>query len=363
MGKHVAIKCTYNNGGEGANVGFHGTCSENIIKSNIESGRVWCNQKECECKEFYDNGFKGNRPIDPCYESVLFRDWRCGAGIYQTGKRAGTPIRLSNVEKGKIAILTTRFPGDSEIDRKIIGFFKIGDVINEPGKETILVADKDFRIRLPLEEAKELFFWDYYATKGGAFWGSGLVRYLDDNKVARILLDLKETLRDEKSKAIVSNLLGQDFQGILPSPASGPRAKRSGSRAKRIALIRKYGYGGEGADHRKLKEWIAKNPCEIGITDLQKAEVEYEFPSGDTADILFRLSGNRDAVVEIKTSDPFPGCYQALKYRILRCAELGLNLNSPNVRAILVAWEIPKEIKKFCEKYGIQYVEKKIKKA
>ena len=336
MTQNVALKCTYNNGTEGVYVGFNGTCSENVIKLNIDSGRVWCSQKDCDCKKYYDRGFRGAEPIHPCYESVLFRDWRYGAGWYHTGKRAGTPIHMNKVGKGKIAILTTRFPDDREIDRKIIGFFKISDVINEPDKETILVAESKFRLRLPLEEAKELFFWDYYRTKRKVLWGSGLVRYLDNDIAARILLDLKETLRDENSKAIVSKLLKQDFQEVLPSPASGPRIKKSGSRSKRVAMFRKYGAGGEGTEHKKLKEWVAENPHEIGLTGIQRIEVEYGFPSGDVVDILFRLSKERDIVVEIETSDPLPGCYQALKYRVLRCAERCIDVKSPYVEAILV---------------------------
>jgi hypothetical protein len=50
MNKNVAIKLTYNNGDEGDFVGFVGTCSEDIIKYNIDAGRVWCSNKSCQCK-------------------------------------------------------------------------------------------------------------------------------------------------------------------------------------------------------------------------------------------------------------------------------------------------------------------------
>jgi hypothetical protein len=226
MKRHVAIKCTYNNGDEGAFVGFEETCSQDIIEWNIESGRVWCSQKDCDCRKYYDGGFKGNRPIDPCYESVLFRDWQYGAGWYHTGSRAGTPIHLSSVDNGKTAILTTRFPGDDEIDRRIIGFFKIGEVKDEPGKETMLVGDRSFALRLPMEESKKIFFWDYYATRGGAFWGTGLVRYLDDNQIVQILHDLKRTIRDENARKMIEDLLGKDFSKVALQPASGSRVKK-----------------------------------------------------------------------------------------------------------------------------------------
>ena len=359
MNQHVAIKCTYNNGNEGAFVGFNGTCSENIIKLNIDSGRVWCSRKECDCRKYYDRGFRGHKPTNPCYESMHFRYWKYGAGWYHTGKRAETPIHMSKDCKGKIAISTTRFPRDKEIDRKIIGLFKISNVIEEREKETILVADKEFRIRLPLEEAKELFFWNYYYSKGN-LWRSGLFRYLDSKIVSRILFDLKETIRDKNLKAIITKLLEQDFPGIIPPSDSDARVKRDINRTKRVATVRKYGAGGEGAEHRKLKEWIAKNPHEIGFTGIQKTEVEYVFPSGDTVDILFKLSENREIVVEIETTDPLPGCYQALKYKVLRCAERGISVNSPKVSAILVAWKITQEVKEFCNKYRIKFIEKKL---
>lgn len=357
MAQHVAIKCTYNNGDEGTFVGFNGTCSEDIIKWNIEAGRVWCN--ESVCRKYYNRGFKGERPVGPCMESKLFRDWEYGAGYYHTGKREG-PIHLSNVDKGKIAILTTRFPKDDEIDRRIVGFFKIAKVTNNAGEQTMMFADKQFRIRLPMDEAKELYFWDYYSTKGGARWGTGLIRYLSDDQVVRILRDLKETIRDENAKAMVVGLLNQDFPNVSPRPASGPRIKKSGSRTKRISVVRKYGSGGEGIDHKKLKEWIARNPQEVGLTNVKRTETEYVFPSGDTADVIFELNGNRYAVVEIETFDPIPGFYQALKYKVLKCAEHGIDINSSNVEAILVAWSIPHEARHLCNKYGIRYVEKKL---
>jgi len=125
-------------------------------------------------------------------------------------------------------------------------------------------------------------------------------------------------------------------------------------------ITRKYGPGDEGNEHKKLKEWIAQNPMELGITDVKSRKIEYVLPSGDAADIVFELDGNRYIVVEIETFDPYPGCYQALKYRVLKCAELGEDLKSSNVEAILVAWTIPEVVNTFCKKYGIRFVEKKL---
>lgn len=359
--KHIAFKCTYNNGNVGIIVGFNGTCSEDIIKRNIESGRIWCSQKDCECRKYYDSGFKGKQPKgNLCYESVLFKDWRYGAGWYHTGRRAGTPMHLPDVGLGKIAILTTLFPGDRDIDRRIIGLFRIGEITNDP--ETIVKADDKYRIRLPLEEARELFFWDYYTKKQP--WGSHLHRYLDDIQVAQILKAIQETVKDENVRHLINELLEEISKKIpskkIPNP-SGPRIKISGKRTKRISIKRKYGAGGEGEEHKRLKEWVAKNPEFLGLKNIIKTEVEeHIFPSGDLPDVVFSCRNGKYAVIEVETDYPLPGAYQSIKYKSLLCAELGLPLGSSDVETILVAWSLPPDLRGFCEKYNIKYVKKKL---
>lgn len=122
-------------------------------------------------------------------------------------------------------------------------------------------------------------------------------------------------------------------------------------------INKKYASGGEGPDHKKLKEWIAENPQVIGLKNVKRYILEYVYPSGDAVDILFELSDDIDVVVEIETDNPFPGCYQAIKYRVLRCAQRNLNLDSESVRAIVVAWKIPEEVRHFCRRYDIEYFE------
>lgn len=356
MNKHAAVKCTYNNGDEGDYVGFNGTCSEDIIKMNTQS-HVWCSQPECPCTVYFENGFEGERPIGPCMESKLFEEWSFGAGYFHNGPKKGQPKR-ANIEKGGIALLTTRFPGDSEEDRKIIGLYKIGRVRNLENQETKFYADDKYRIRLPLEEAKQLYLWDYYSINSDKpQWGTGLLRYLSDEQVKKVLLDLKQTVQSNEHKEIIEELL-IDFSEIEVTE-NGQRTS-SVPRNKRIAIHRKYGAGGEGENHKKLKEWIATHPESIGLKSVKKCEQEYVFLSGDTVDILFELADGTDAVVEIETTIPLPGCHQAIKYRALRCAERRLELDSNKVKAILVAWEIPQDVRQFCNQYGILHYKIKI---
>lgn len=129
---------------------------------------------------------------------------------------------------------------------------------------------------------------------------------------------------------------------------------------KNISKTRK-GFDGEGIHHLMLKNWIAENPSFLNIENVIKKEIDnHIFPSGDRPDIIFHYNIDKYATVEIETDNPEPGAYQAIKYRDLLCAELGLELLSTKVSTILVAWEISEYLKEFCHRYEIQCFEKKI---
>ena len=364
--KNIAFKCTYNNGNEGVYVGFEGACSDEIIKNNIVNSRAWCNNEDCDCKHYYDRGFKGARPKYPCYESCLFIDWEYGAGWDHNGVRGNVHRRILGTDEGKIAIITTRFPGDSEADRKIVGLYRIGNVSTEEGAESMVSADDEFRIRFPAEEVNELFFWDFYKNENSnnCTWSQGLFRYMTDLKVAQILLAVRKTINSETEKIKIDKLFKevQNQLGVnsIPEP-QGARKKNYNNRTNIITMNRKYGSCGEGIEHKRLKEWIAKHPEALELFDVSKVEVEqHRFLSGDLPDIVFSFGKEMYAVIEIETIDPFPGAFQALKYKSLMCAEVGVPITSDKVRAFLVAWKIPEEVKKFCIKYGIEAIIRKI---
>lgn len=362
---NIAFKCTYNNGEKGIYVGFGGTCSDEIIKWNIDNGRAWCQNETCECKRYYDNGFKGKRPDSPCYESLLFVEWEYGAGWDHYGVRGDMPRKIRNAEEGKVAVITTRFPGDREEDRKIVGLYKIGNITTDDDTETMIWADENYRIRLPEEEANELYFWDFYKNKKDSkcTWGQGLFRYLSDVQIVQILKSVRETIKSEEEKIKIDKLLREmmaaEHIDVIPEPV-GAKIK-SIIRANAIAIKRKYGSCGEGAEHRKLKEWIVSHPNILGISNVTKVEVEqHRFPSGDLPDIVFTFKKDMYAVVEIETFETMPGAYQALKYKALMCAELGLPITSDKVKAFLVAWDIPEDTRKFCARYNIETIAKKV---
>ena len=139
--------------------------------------------------------------------------------------------------------------------------------------------------------------------------------------------------------------------GIKTRP---PRKIREKGMQRNQELERKYGPRGEGDEHKELKHRVLDHPEIIVHEPVLKRHEEYRFESGDRADIVFDLARKRHCVVEIETDLPMPGAHQALKYRTLKCAELGLDVASSRVEAVLVAWKDPDN--RFCKRYGIRFV-------
>jgi len=354
--RNIACNLIYNNGDEGIFVGFRKRCNiENIIY-NVESvSDKWCKQPQCSCRKFYDRNFKGNVEEFPCNESSLFEQWTWNPGNeFATGE----PFLIKSSGAGKIAILTTRFANADERERKIIGFLKIREIVDEHQ----VYAVKKQSLRLTLDEAQELNFWNYHKnTKSDKIlWNSGRFRYLDDNQVAAILHDLKSVVQNDTTKSIISNILENDFADFPTRPFVNSSLENT--TVKKILLKRKYGKGGESIHHKKLKEFIADNPHIIGLNKKDvKPIIEHSYLSGDLVDILFEpVKGNENTVVEIELDIVKPGIHQAIKYRVLRCSQLGVNLDSSDVKATIVAWSFTDDEKQLCDKYNIKYVEHKL---
>lgn len=219
--KHIAFKCTYNNGGEGRYAGFNGTCSNDIIKYNIENKHIWCSNQDCQCSTFYRNNFTGKRPFKPCSESIMFSDeytWSYSSGYKHTLKSKGEPLHIRQTDIGNIVVLTTRFPNtlinnivkenDTEEKRRIIGFFRIGEILEETDSQTTLISDGEFNVKLPLIIAKQTYFWDNYSINSDKEqWGTGLFRYMGKVEVKKMLTEvLTLLLKRPKELSLINQI-------------------------------------------------------------------------------------------------------------------------------------------------------------
>lgn len=115
----------------------------------------------------------------------------------------------------------------------------------------------------------------------------------------------------------------------------------------------------ESEEHKKLKEYVLKNPHDIGISkSFTSGELESRLLSGDVIDVLFS-NGVSFKTVEVKScrsndQDLKRGIYQCVKYREVKKAEhLPYEIS---VQAILVTErKLPEELKERARLLGVKH--------
>lgn len=133
---------------------------------------------------------------------------------------------------------------------------------------------------------------------------------------------------------------------------------------KRLA---NYG-GGEGNDHRTLKEWVANNPSILGVRRrVPVGQMEFALPSGDSLDVSFEFNHNGKDVwlaAEVKPaqsqlSDIYRGIFQCIKYKAVMEAHL-LAMSRPiNVRVVLVLGsDLPQQLIPLRNTLGVEVIER-----
>ena len=207
-GSNIAIKCNFCDGGSSEDcIGFRGICSDECIHYNIEHAKhVWCST-DSQCRQYYD-GKITRKEFDmsiSCYESKMLLDWRCYAGVIRNGYDSGRPMKLLNVKKDRLAVLTTRDPYANDRARYIFAVFLIDEYYEGDGKEEGYVqCHSRWHIELKPDEARQMLFWNYYVNQNAperVVFGSGLHRYLSDIKAAQILKDIVRMKKDAEEKA------------------------------------------------------------------------------------------------------------------------------------------------------------------
>jgi hypothetical protein len=219
--------------------------------------------------------------------------------------------------------------------------------------ECVLVASGQFEI-LGVALAKEPYKYrrelddDFFSHVRNVHW---LVTYEWDRARPVRIPGFDNTIARVDENSPRWNLANARLRILRPVPR---KLKEAGEQRER-ELKEKYGQGGEGMEHKRLKKWVLDHPENVVDGPILRYHEEYRFESGDFADIVFDLPGGKYCVVEIETDVPMPGAYQALKYKTLKCAELRTDVKSASVEAVLVARVIPQDLE-FCKIYGIRFV-------
>lgn len=158
------------------------------------------------------------------------------------------------------------------------------------------------------------------------------------------LKDFKHRTREQRKRIIRIELTNvfhyRNWDKVLDAFGLKPLATDSVT-TKLIAKARVGGGVGECEDHRRLKHYVANNPAAIGLSEFEKGETEYCFPSADRIDIVFRNHVRRVGV-EVKgpsssDDDLVRGLFQAVKYLALCEAERKVEGCAENTEIILVS--------------------------
>lgn len=222
---NIAFKCNYCDGGKELNsIGYKGVCSDSMIRHNITVAKnVWCKQPENVCNKYLHgemtreelNSFyestesKGINLL--CYESQILSEWIARAGITQTGESKGKPMSIKRAKPNSLALLTSKLPGQEDLDRFIFAVFLIDENhFGDSTTEGFLEANEKYRLQLTLEEAKEVKFWDYYFNpnkKEKITFGSGLHRYFTDIQAAQVLKKISKIKKGTKDEGLAEDFL------------------------------------------------------------------------------------------------------------------------------------------------------------
>jgi len=125
----------------------------------------------------------------------------------------------------------------------------------------------------------------------------------------------------------------------------------------------KSGGGGEGPEHRALKEFVRANPNVVGLpSTFPLGTVEAPLPSGDKLDVLFHAR-KRMLAVEVKSHksndvDLTRGLFQCIKYRAVMEAERAFKGANHVLDAILVVGRrFPDSLRPLQSSLGIEVIE------
>ena len=135
-------------------------------------------------------------------------------------------------------------------------------------------------------------------------------------------LDVKRALVDaENAKAVEY----KHWDAVLQLLCLKPSTVNSYKDEESIRSGCFYG-GGEGAQHKALKEYIYAHPELVGIRNVVKRDTEFILLSGDRLDVYFEQKDGSRIAVEVKSKistddDILRGIYQCVKYKAILDAE------------------------------------------
>ena len=124
-----------------------------------------------------------------------------------------------------------------------------------------------------------------------------------------------------------------------------------------------HGYGGEGKEHKAIKEYIKTHPEAVALKNIIKSATEYDLPSGDRLDVYFESKKNIHYAIEVKPKfspegDIIRGIFQCVKYKVVMDAARVLdNGNYDNEVLLVVAGQLSETAKLLANDLNISFID------
>lgn len=121
--------------------------------------------------------------------------------------------------------------------------------------------------------------------------------------------------------------------------------------------------GGEGEEHKSLKEYICQHPDCLGYHHVTAAETEHALPSGDKLDVYLELADGTHVAIEVKPStspehDLTRGLFQCVKYRAVMDALRTIECADYEIKTLLVtACRLPEAVLALAQELNVDYKE------
>lgn len=153
-----------------------------------------------------------------------------------------------------------------------------------------------------------------------------------------------------------------DWSWILKELGLKPAALTTVDHIKKIKKS-VYVTGGEGKEHKALKEYISNHPESIGIHGVKFAKTEYDLLSGDRLDVYFKCKKKQHYAIEVKPKsssegDILRGVYQCVKYKAVMDAMRVIdNDNYENNTILVIAGEMTDFVRQVANDLNVRYIE------
>lgn len=285
------------------------------------------NGSELSENELKKHGFNGGRSIEnPMYQNIQLIDYIDNEFLHQKygyiiEEQCRTPKTIENVKKVIQILIYWAKQGRSKIPyieiAHELGHRRARQMDNILGcvHDVLSTLSKTTGIRIPTLNALAVNDKTKIPSDGFKYVSPGYEKLKKLEEKLIVVKAYNQEAFDYKEK----------WDWVLESLELTPFQPNLSSKDCPNLSLKKWGYGGEGKEHKWMKEYICNHPESLNLSNVEGVQ-EYMLLSADRIDVLFEQTDGSKIAVEVKPStapddDILRGIYQCVKYKALLDAQ------------------------------------------